>query len=142
MQVCHGHDRALELRVAWREGYEQVTTGVDEWRLGYRRIVGVGSHDRRIDREHVRTREVIGVVNEDSLIFRCLEGRSRRREYRMNALRLTGRRNIRRTRESMHLGLWESRRQLLKEGYIFRDLIERNVFAKLHIEFCPAGNEG
>src|SRR6476659_3628430 len=102
MQVCHGHDWALELRVARREGYQQVATGVDEWRLGYRRIVGVGRHDRRIDREHVRTREVVRVVYEDPLVFGCFESRSRRREYRLNVRRLAWGRNVRRPTVGIH----------------------------------------
>ena len=78
MQVGYGHNRALELRVARREGHEQVAGSVDERRLKYRRVVKIGRHDRGIHREHVRTGKVIGVIHEDASVLRGLEGRSRR----------------------------------------------------------------
>ncbi len=78
MQVRHGHNRVLKLRVARREGYERITSGVGVRRRRYRRVVGVGCHDRRINREHVRTFEFIVIVNEDAVVTPCLEGRSGR----------------------------------------------------------------
>src|SRR5580765_1402524 len=122
MQVCHGHNWALELRIARREGRKRGR--------GYRRVVGVGRHDRGIDGEHVSASEVVGIVHENALVFRCLKGWSGRREYLLNVLWLAGRGNVRRPTVCIHLRLREWWWQNLLENCIFRDLIERNVAAQ------------
>src|SRR5262249_52910664 len=107
MQVGHSHNRALKLRVAGREGYE--------WSCRYWRIVGVSGHDRGIDRKHVRTADVIDVVNEDATITRCLEGWSGCLEHRLNVGQLAGSGGVRLTPVSVNLRLGGSAVQYILE---------------------------
>src|SRR5260370_38394902 len=84
MQVRHAHNRVIKLREARREGYERITSGVGVRRRGYRGVVGVGCHDRRINREHLRTFEFILIRKEDAIFARFLQvssGRSLRGRY-------------------------------------------------------------
>src|SRR5215813_2146404 len=117
----HHRNGVLKLLVARGEGLER--------RCGYRRVVDIGPHDRRIDGENQIAIEFIAIVNEDALVTNRLDSRSGHSECRLNVWELAALVEVHLAAVSIGFRRRESRRQHLRLNYLCRDLIEGKVSA-------------